>query len=140
MSTDTPYFARQLKRHPSHYYGDYVRILFVIAAVLIFFLHFTNEAEVFSVSISLAMILGLVIVAGLTNVVQVWTQWLAVILSGLMLVLFGELTFRRFQDFNIDLLLQNLTIASLSILFVIALYLSVRTLRGSLMRGAPIIR
>lgn len=140
MSEDVPYFARQLKRHASHYYGDYVRILFVIAAIMVFFLHFTNEAEVFPISVSLAMILGLVIAAGLTNVIQIWTQWLNVILSGLMLILFGELTFRRFQDFDVNLLLQNLTIASLSILFVVALYLAVRTLRGSLMRGAPIIR
>jgi phosphatidylserine synthase len=140
MSEDVPYFSRQLRRHASHYYGDYVRILFVISAVMIFFLHFTNKTEVFPISVSLSMIVGLVVAAGLTNVVQVWTQWVNVILSGLLLILFGELTFRRFQDFNIELLLQNLMIASLSILFVVALYLAVRTLRGSLMRGAPIIR
>lgn len=140
MSTDVPFLARQLRRHASHYYGDYIRVLFVIGAILIFFLYFTPGDKVFSVSVSLAMILALVIAAGLLNVVQAWTQWVAVLLCGLELVLFSELSFLRFKNFVSVELLQNLIIASLAIIFVIALYLSVRTLRGTLMRGAPVIR
>ena len=89
---------------------------------------------------SLAMIISLVVAAGLVNVIQAWTQWIAAVLSAVQLVMFGEIAFRRFQAFNQTELLEDLFIATLAIIFVVALYLAVRTLRGTLMRGAPIIR
>lgn len=123
---------------PSHYYGDTVRILFVIAAVLLLASQFVGSPFLTPIA-ALVLAVVLVIMAGLTNPVQTWVQWANVILSALCLFLFGSMALTRYKETG-DIFGENFIILLLTVVFIIGLYLATRTLRGVLMRDAPIIR
>ena len=137
MSEDRQ-FTPELRLGPSHYYGDIVRILFVVAAGLLLVSQFvgtpfiTAGATVFSA-------VGLIIAAGLTNPVQTWIHWVNVLISAFALVFFGTIALDRFQTTG-DVFGQNFVILILVGLFIATLYSATKTLRGVLMRGAPVIK
>jgi hypothetical protein len=123
---------------PSHYYGDIVRILFICAAVLIILSHFVSEPFLTPFA-SLISAVVLVIAAGLTNPVQAWIQWLNTLISAGALLLFGSIGFTRYEE--TQSLVGNASIAIiLTVIFIFALYLSVKNTRGLHMRNAPIIK
>lgn len=123
---------------PSHYYGDTVRILFVVAGVLLLASQFIGSPFLTPIAVLLLTVI-LVISAGLTNPVQTWIQWSNLALSALCLLLFGSIALSRFQETG-DVFGQNFIILLLVIIFVGALYSATKTLRGTLMRDAPVIR
>lgn len=139
MSEDVPFRTEEGHSGPKHYYGDMLRILFIIAAVILFAMQFTGIRLPFSTFGSILMILILVIAAGLTNPVQAWIHWVNIFISGFCLLLFGGLALSRFQT-QAALFPDGILIGVLALMFLVALYLGTRTLRGILMRGAPEIR
>lgn len=122
---------------PSHYYGDIVRILFISAAVLIILSHFSGTPFLTAFA-SLLSAVVLVVAAGLTNPVQAWIQWVNTAISAGGLLLFGTIGFTRYEETSS--LVGSASIAILlTVVFVFALYLSVKNTRGVHMRNAPVI-
>lgn len=139
MSEDVPFRTVAPHHPPKHYYGDVVRTLFIVAAVILFAMQFTGIRLPFSAFGSIMMILFLVVAAGLTNPVQTWIHWVNIFLSGFCLLLFGGLALSRFQN-NAALFPDGILIGILAMLFLVSLYCATKTLRGILMRSAPEIR
>lgn len=139
MSEDIPFRSSVPHRPPKHYYGDIVRILFVVAAIILFAMQFTGIRLPFSAFGSIIVILILVVSAGLTNPVQAWIHWINIFVSGFCLLLFGGLALSRFQT-QAALFPDGVLIGVLALMFLIALYSATKTLRGILMRDAPEIR
>lgn len=136
MSEDIPLASEHAG--PSHYYGDTVRILFVIAAALLFLSQFIGNPFMTSFS-ALILAVILVIAAGLTNPVQSWIHWVNIFLSGLCLILFGSIAITRYQE-TASIFGSTAIVMLLELVFLFALYSAIKTLRGTLMRDAPIIR
>lgn len=137
MSEDVPFAVAKARIGPSHYYGDIVRILFVINAVLIFIAQFLGNAFL-TPQLALLSAVALVIAAGLTNPVTTSIHWVNTILSGGGLIIAGNFVLTRFSEG--ELLTKGWVVSAVTLIFVIALYSSIKTLRGALMRGAPIIK
>jgi hypothetical protein len=135
MSEDAPYIPEH--EGPRHYYGDTVRVLFVIAAALLFISQFINSPFMTTMS-SMVLAVALVVAAGLTNPVQAWIHWVNVFLSGFSLMLFGFIAITRYRETS-TVLGSTLVVLLLVLIFLIALYTAIRTLRGALMRNAPVI-
>ncbi|MEK9161126.1 MAG: hypothetical protein AAB440_03830 [Patescibacteria group bacterium] len=139
MSEDIPFRTVGPHIGPKHYYGDLVRILFVVAAVILFTMQFTGIRLPFSSFGSIMMVMFLVVAAGLTNPVQIWIHWVNIFISAFCLILFGGLALSRFQNQQ-ALFPDGILIGTLALMFMVALYSAVKTLRGILMRDAPTIR
>lgn len=136
MSEDIPFPV--VHQGVSHYYGDTVRILFVIAAVLIIVSQFVGTPFL-APAAALVFAVALIIAAGLTNPVQIWIQWVNVLLAVGGVLLFSMMALTRYQE-RTALSADAILLFLLVIDFVAALYVAIRTLRGVLMRGAPIIK
>lgn len=121
----------------SHYYGDIVRILFVVNAVLILAAQFLGVAFLTAPAALGAAVL-LIVAAGLTNPVQAWIHWVNTLLSGIGLIISGNYVLTRYAAGN--LLTDGWLVSIVALVFVSALYSSVKTLRGVLMRSAPLIK
>ncbi len=135
MSED--FIPRPEHRGVSHYYGDTVRVLFVIAAALLFISQFIPGPFVTPIATLICAVIYIV-AAGLTNPVQAWIHWLNVLVAGVSLIFFGAIAIARYQALH-AFSGNTLIVFALVIIFVIGLYSSIRTLRGALMRGAPTI-
>lgn len=114
---------------PAHYYGDIVRILFLVACAVMLvglpaFLGYTHLPTI--VSVFAMLILGCA--AGLTNPNQLWSAVLNVIIS-----VFGFMVFESFAVIaytnaeSFPFLASNLC---LGFIFIAAVYYSVKTVRG----------
>ncbi len=136
MSEDIPLPPEHVG--PSHYYGDTVRILFVIGAALLFLSQFIGEPFMTSFS-ALILAVILVVAAGLTNPVQSWIHWINIFLSGISLILFGSIAITRYRETG-SIFGSTAIVMILVLVFLFALYSAIRTLRGTLMRDAPVIR
>ncbi|HRH24126.1 MAG TPA: hypothetical protein PK109_00855 [Candidatus Paceibacterota bacterium] len=136
MSEDIPLAPEHLG--PSHYYGDIVRILFVVAAALLFLSQFIGEPFMTSFS-ALTLAVILVVAAGLTNPVQAWIHWVNIFLSGLSLILFGAIAIARYRETG-TMFGSTAIVMILVLVFLFALYNAIKTLRGTIMRDAPVIR
>ena len=117
-----------------HYYGDVVRVLFLIAALIMLlglpvFVDFLNLPVLYS--IFAIVILGLS--AGLTNPKQLWIAVVNVVIS-----IYGFIEFdvhsvnaSRTGVGGMKFFISNLV---LSFIFLMAIYFSVKTLRGRLVK------
>src|SRR3989344_2974263 len=119
-----------------HYHGDIVRVLFVVAATLMFFAEFSGANLPFSSAVSIFIIVLLVVTAGLTNPVQMWVQWMNTGISAFGLLLFGGVALAHFRGGN-DFFGNGIFVALLSITFLLALYFATRTLRALILYGMP---
>ncbi len=113
-----------------HYYGDVVRRLFLASAVLMlatypFLKDLIPETPVFSIF----AIVMIVLFAGLTNPRQVWVAVANMILSGVGLLIFGFYAFQFYAAYTPSSSIFWVN-QILGILFLIAFYFSVKTLRG----------
>ena len=123
---------------PTHYYGDVVRILFVISAVLILLAQIMGTAFLTTQAALISAVI-LILSAGLTNPVQVWIHFVNVILSAGGFLISAGVVLDRFRT-SPNFFSDGCIVMLLSIVFVCALYSATKTLRGSLMRGAPLIK
>lgn len=135
MSEDIPFILKA--PGPSHYYGDTVRILFVVCAVLIIAAQFIGSAFLTPMAAVIAAVI-LAVAAGLTNPVQAWTHTLNSIIAALGAILCGYISLAHFEAG--EGLINESLVLILALVFLVALYLSIKTLRGALMRNAPIIK
>jgi len=132
MSEDAP-FIEVLEQKKPHYHGDSVRMLFVIAAGLIFLAELLDGNLPFPTTIAVIMVVVLVIAAGITNPVQVWIHWINLAFSILGILIFGGTALSRFKSdapFS-----ESFIIGCLATVFLISLYLATRTMRGFLLRS-----
>lgn len=118
---------------PVHYYGDTVRLLFLVASAIMLvglpaFMGYTHLPTM--VSVFAMLVLGCA--AGLTSPNQLWSAVLNVIIS-----IFGFMVFEGFAVIaytsaeSFPFLAANLI---LGFIFIAAVYYSVKTLRGAYAR------
>ena len=119
-----------------HYHGDIVRVLFVVAAVLMFLAEFSGAELPFSSAFSIAIVVLLVVTAGITNPVQLLIQWINMGISAFGLLLFGGIALAHFRGGN-EFFGNGIFVALLSITFLLALYFATRTLRALMLYGMP---
>lgn len=121
-----------LRKFP-HYYGDVVRLFFLIAGIiLVLSLPLLTEVLPVPVYISIISTLFLVFVAGLTNPAQKWVSVLDVFMSAIGFVVFEFYAAKMFsQNVDFQFFLINQTLAAL---FLFSFYFSTKTIRGFLVK------
>lgn len=121
-----------------HYYGDTVRWLFMIAAiVMLIMLPTINGILNIPTVVSVLGIMILGFAAGFTNPKQVWDAGINTGISAVGFLFFETIAVWSYQQsFNTvegeRFFLANI---GLGLVFLIAIYFSVKTLRGLLLRG-----
>jgi hypothetical protein len=113
-----------------HYYGDSVRIIFVLSAVIILVAQSMGIIASFSTFIAVLASALLVIAAGITNPTQMWIHWLNALLALAGTLFFGTVSLEHYRLGTELLNLSFIANELLAILSLIALYLSTKTLRG----------
>jgi len=121
-----------------HYYGDTVRLLFMIAGIimLVTLPSFSKILNV-PVIVSVASILILALSAGLTNPKQKWDATVNVVIASVGFLVFetfgvlayGQGVISKQGEFFV------ITNIGLGLLFLVALYFGVKTLRGLYLKG-----
>lgn len=119
-------------RAGAHYYGDMVRALFLSGAVLMLVSlpFFTNLIPV-PATLAILIILAIGTIAGLTNPRQKLVMILNVSISTIAFMIFeyyATVAFRSYSLSNFFLLNQTL-----ALIFFVAFYYSIKSLRGSLL-------
>jgi len=115
---------------PVHYYGDTVRVLFLGAAFIMLIGLPTIKSYLALPSIfSVAAILILGLVAGLTNPRQIWEAGLNAIISLAGFLVFESYAVMAYEKYSPTdkFFVANL---ALSLIFMLAIYFSVKTFRG----------
>lgn len=128
MTEDGDYVPASPAR-PRHYHGDLVRGLFIAGAVLIFLTQFVGTKLPFSTSGLMFIVLVHVIAAGITNPAQTWIHWVNAIIAAISMLYFGSLALARLDTLP-QLFSSEGIVAALALVFLAALYLSIRTIRG----------
>lgn len=127
MNEETPFYESPRSFIP-HYHGDIVRVLFVLAAGLIFLAELLNGNLPFSTAATVLIAVLLVISAGITNPAQLWIHWVNLFFSLIGLILFGGTALTRFRtDAPFS---ESFLVGVIAVVFLAALYLSTRTVRG----------
>ncbi len=120
----------ELRRRIPHYYGDSVRVFFVLGAVLILILLPFYPDDIFiSTPAALIAIVIFTCAAGLTNPRHAWTWALNMIIASLAVILFGYsaiLSYIKYSAFE-PLFWAN---QALALNFLLALYFAIKTIRG----------
>ncbi len=112
-----------------HYHGDAVRALFLTNAVLVFVTKFVAGTPMFSFGAMMLLILTLVIAAGITNPAQRWIHTVNMLVSIAGVLTFAWLSFSRIES-AAQLFSGDGLLAVIALLFLAALYLATRTVRG----------
>lgn len=119
-------------RPPSHYHGDIVRGIFLaIAVIMLFGLPFFQEQIPLPLTLSLAAVIFLIFIAGLTNPQQILLALVDVLVSLSGFLIFEYFALNGFESFANLFFLVNQTLA---VLFLCAFYYSTKTLRGFYLR------
>lgn len=131
MGADTVFSPRNMYKHPVHYHGDMVRVMFVIISVLLFLTEFVGARLPFTTAGLIGIILVLVIAAGITNPAQKWIHFVNMIVAIGGTMLFGSIAFTRF-DIGGDVVAGAGLVTIVAVLFLITLYFATRTVRGQM--------
>ena len=122
--------AEQTKKRYPHYYGNVVRVFFMVAALIMVFAlpairTYLHIPTVFSV----AAILGLTLAAGLTNPKVLWTAGLNSIISFVGFLIFETMAVTSYLSYSASnkFFITNM---SLGFIFLLAVYFSVKSWRG----------
>jgi len=111
-----------------HYYGDTIRLIFVIGGIgMLLTLPVFQDRINLPIFISIIAMLGIGVTAGLTNPRQRWVIIFNAVASALGFFIFEYYAVDAFTG-RVDLFF--LANQFLALLFFIALYYSVKTLRG----------
>lgn len=122
------------KRKIPHYYGDVIRVLFVLGAFIMLVTQpFFNQQLPFSIPLSLLAITLLVFVAGLTNPRHRWLAIVNAVFSIIAVIIFGYFSVAAYVQYSPQSLIFWVD-EILAIIFLIALYYSAKTVRGMLSR------
>ena len=122
-----------------HYYGDYVRNMFLIGGIVVLLsLPLFTHLLTTSIGYSIAVVTVLVVAAGLANPVQKWTMILNIVVAATAIVFFEHqaLLIERMAT-HVDLHKNIFLLEShaLALLFLFALYYSIKTARGRFLKG-----
>lgn len=115
---------------PQHYYGDTVRVLFLLAAlIMLVSLPIFVKMTGMPAYVSVLAILGLGLAAGVTNPEQVWDAQVNASIAVLGTVVFEGYAVTLYQKYQgpSGFFYTNLV---LGCIFFVAVYLSIKTLRG----------
>lgn len=121
-----------------HYHGDFVRLLFVAAAILMLMMQFTGDSLFATPAALIIFVAILAIAAGITSPVQVVIHWINLFISFIGLAIFGTLAAQRLHSVS-DFFTHNGIIGIIAVIFLGALYLSTRTVRGNMTRSNPVL-
>lgn len=135
MSEDISFQTQPTHHTVRHYYGDFVRVLFVLSAVILLFVGFERSLGI-PLPITIVFLLLLVFSAGVTNPKLAIIQWFNVIVAAGALLFFGTLAFTRFDSLA-AFLSRGFLLALLDLALIGSLYFATATLRGFLLRGKP---
>ena len=118
-----------------HYYGDEVRALFVVSAVVLIVAQSTGAELPFSTLGAVASAIVLVVAAGITSPAQFWIHWFNGLLAMAGTLLFGMSAIEHYRS-GISLFDPSFTyVEALALLSLIALYFTTRTIRGLHLRS-----
>lgn len=116
-------------RHIGHYYGDIVRKLFIAGAlVMLASLPFVQWFIPLPIFLSVLFILAIVLAAGFLAPTQKWTIIVDVCLAGLAVLAFEDYAVQSYFHSQILFFVVNQILA---IVFFIAFYYAVKTVRGT---------
>ena len=120
-----------------HYYGDAVRFLFMLAAIIMLItLPFLSGKLPVSVYVAILVILVIGILAGITNPLQKWISVLNAVISIGALSVFEYYSVKAFIIYQ-GTTLYFITNQVLAFVFLIALYYSIKTLRALYLKEKP---
>lgn len=113
-----------------HYHGDNSRVLFVIAAIILVVAKSTGADLPLSTTGTVLAALLLVVAAGITNPAQGWIHWLNAVIAISGTLIFGVTAIHRYGA-HVSLSDSSFIYTeALTILSLIALYFTTRTIRG----------
>lgn len=120
-----------------HYYGDAVRFLFMLAAIIMLItLPFLSGKLPVSIYVAIFMILVIGILAGITNPLQKWISILNAVISVGALSAFEYYAVKSLIASHIATL-YFITNQVLAFVFLFALYYSIKTLRALYLKEKP---
>ena len=124
-----------INRKLEHYYGDTIRALFLIGAVfMLIALPFTTPLIPFPIYFSIAVVLVLGFLAGITNPLLPFISFLNVLASILGAIAFEYTAIQSLSAQSALAFIFFFINQILALVFFIALYYSVKTLRGTLIK------
>jgi uncharacterized membrane protein len=118
-----------------HYHGDQVRVIFVISALIIIIAQSTGADLPLSTIGAVISATALVIAAGITNQAIYWIHWMNALLAITGTLLFGSTVVGNYRAGSSFFDPSFLFLEALALLFLVALYLTTRTIRGKLIRS-----
>lgn len=115
-------------KHNPHYHGDKVRIfLFMASVVMILGLPFFKDQVLVTANYILLWAVVMIIFAGLTNPKQAWISFVNTVIALLGFIVFEYAAVTNFAT-TVDMFF--LITQGLALVFLFALYYSVKTVRG----------
>lgn len=116
-----------------HYYGDFVRVIFIAAAVFVLW-GLPRITEIFDVSVVFPILTVVILggAAGYTNPVKIRSLQLNVIVSGAFLVIFSYLAWYSYAN-NLGNVIEFSNQVG-AVLFLFASYFSIKSFRGAMVR------
>jgi hypothetical protein len=117
-----------------HYYGDYLRRLFVGGAVLSLLVLPFYQSLIPSLSFRgvIALMLVIIVFAGITNPRQKFTAWADLLISAILFIVFEYYTV---SEYAVDDITLSLIRGVIGLVFVFSLYYSAKTVRGLSVRS-----
>ena len=122
------------RREIPHYHGDGVRVLFVVAAVVLIIAQSTGADLPLGTTGAVVSAVLLVIAAGITNPAQYGIHWFNAFLAIVGTLLFGTTAVEHYRAGLSAFDSSFVYIETLTLLSLIALYFTTRTIRGLHMR------
>ena len=126
-----------MDKNAYHYYGDTIRILFVVSGLIIAVsLPFFSAVINTPIAISIIASVILAVSAGMMNPQQRWIMFVNAIIAVSAFIFFEYSSVHTYLDLSPATTIHVLffwTNQALSIIFFLAAYLSTKTLRGELL-------
>jgi hypothetical protein len=120
-----------------HYYGDAVRFLFMLAAIIMLItLPFLSSKLPVSIYVAILVILIISVLAGITNPLQKWISVLNAAIAVGASSVFEYYAVKSFVNNQVTTL-YFVTNQVLAIVFLFALYYSIKTLRAMFLKEKP---
>lgn len=117
-----------------HYYGDYLRQLFVVGAVasVIALPFFPDLIPSFGPAMSIVIALTVVIFAGVTYPFGRWIIWGDLVISAFLFAILQYYAVSGYQDS--DPLVLSAIREAIALIFLVSVYYSAKTVRGMAVR------
>jgi len=118
------------RREVKHYHGDTTRALFVAAAILLIVAKSTGADLPLTTTGTVMSAILLVIAAGIINPAEGWIHWFNAIIAVCGTLLFGITAIHKYSDHVSFTDSSFIYVEALTLLSLVALYLTTKTIRG----------